>query len=616
MCACMHIHMSGPAYRYGRHSWSLWRERLHWKKCKEALAAIGGVATDVIDRLLSEFHAEDLYMAYQVFDLDIWSKHISASTPDASARRLQTALRKMGVALGAPTDWNTWRAAARAAINCRARAKSKVSASTPDDTNLENRLAWRAAMSAPNFPKPLVKVIHFYLATWDGTGSVERGLGQDAAIQQKHVGQRARDELDADLYSALLELLLDGPQTESDMFTSSDGVLLLTGFSRACAEQWVLQHGRRFTCYKTRKDKGRLRPQRKKGTDRAVQLLARETYQKQCEMAKADSARASTPGGVPARQTVLGIDRAKLMDTVSRVAKSIPGKKTRKFRAATLAKRAEKQAAGTWCGWTSEVPKPRLGGAAAVEAATKSAATQAVRATLWMSGRARRSAGRPRAARESAGSTGASNPKRKAPMAEGLPVNGAGTWKRRNMAATPPLKASSSASTPGTSRPGTSRPGFAGKCSSASMPGTSKLGYAGKAMAAKFAKMGSHVVNTSLESMIKQRVTDPDSATLMSWLKVVASGGLVKCAGQSMALRPGVQCGHHVKLSSEFAEKHRHLADAIRKAARDSKGKWVLDSKNAKLPFHISKKRDIVDFLLRARRVAVGGDGSGLVQSF
>ena len=57
---------------------------MRWSDCKEALASIGRVAKDVIERMRAEFHSEDLYLAYQVFDLAAWSKIISASTPDAS----------------------------------------------------------------------------------------------------------------------------------------------------------------------------------------------------------------------------------------------------------------------------------------------------------------------------------------------------------------------------------------------------------------------------------------------------------------------------------------------------------------------------------------------------
>ena len=99
-------------------------------------------------------------------------------------------------------------------------------------------------MRSTTFPRPLVDATLFYLATWDGTGAVERGLGQDAAIQKQHAGWRAQEYQDADLHSGLMKMHLDGPQTEETMFTSRDGVLLLTDFSRSCAQQWLCQHGR------------------------------------------------------------------------------------------------------------------------------------------------------------------------------------------------------------------------------------------------------------------------------------------------------------------------------------------------------------------------------------
>ena len=167
----------------------------------------------------------DLYLAYRAFDLDAWEKLGSASTPAASTPRMEIALRKIGAALDAGPDLDSWRAAA--SIATKTRARQRGDASKPD-LNLEFRMAWRAAMHARGFPELLAKVVWFYLATWDGAGAVERGLGQDAAIQKQHVGQRARDELDAGLYSGLLEMHLDGSQVESDMFTSTDGVLLHT----------------------------------------------------------------------------------------------------------------------------------------------------------------------------------------------------------------------------------------------------------------------------------------------------------------------------------------------------------------------------------------------------
>ena len=85
---------------------------MKFDECKEAIASIGRVAQDVIERLEAEFHAMDLYMAYRTFDLDAWANLVGASTSDASARHMEEALRKIGTALDAATDRHTWRAAA------------------------------------------------------------------------------------------------------------------------------------------------------------------------------------------------------------------------------------------------------------------------------------------------------------------------------------------------------------------------------------------------------------------------------------------------------------------------------------------------------------------------
>ena len=545
---------------------------MKFDECKEAIASIGRVAQDVIERLEAEFHEMDLYMAYRTFDLDAWANLVGASTSDASARRMEEALRKIGTALDAATDRHTWRAAAGIALKNRAR--QRVSASTPDP-NLEFRMAWRAAMHDPGFPEPLLKAVRFYLATWDGTGAVERGLGQDAAIQKQHVGPRARNELDADLYSGLLEIHLDGPQVESEMFASTDGVLLLTDFSRACAQQWILQHGRRFACYKVRKDKGCRHPHRKKGTDRAVQMLAREAYKTQCHMANVDAALASAQGTAPAKRlTVFGKDRAKLMKNVRHLTTPVAGKKTKKYRSATLAKRAEKEAAHTWRGWGSGVPMARLGGAAAVEAATKSAATQAVRAKLFLSTKGRR--------KPSSTLVGASRPGASASTSS---ASAQSTWRRRESMASTPAAAS------------------APKASSAST------------LAKVMAEENVHIIGTSLESLVKQRV-DPDATVLTSWLKAVTQGGMVKCEGKRMALRPAIYTGCQIQISLAFSEKHPSLAKAMREAARASKGKWVVDSKQGQGGHHISRMRDMAAFLLHQRRVAMSDEASGLARSF
>ena len=110
-----------------------------------------------------------------------------------------------------------WVAAAKIALALKSGWVNRQGASASTlgcSATIDNRLVWRAALGSVSFPSSLAPAVRFYLATWDGTGAIERGVGQDAAIPKQHVGQRARSCLDADVYSALLALHLDGPQAE------------------------------------------------------------------------------------------------------------------------------------------------------------------------------------------------------------------------------------------------------------------------------------------------------------------------------------------------------------------------------------------------------------------
>ena len=126
-------------------------------------------------------------------------------------------------------------------------------------------------------------------------------------------------------------------------------------------------------------------------------------------------------------------------------------------------------------------------------------------------------------------------------------------------------------------------------------------------------------IEQSLENMVKQRVTDPDTKVLQSWCQVISSGGLVTCEKKRMLLQScSVGSSIGIKLNAEFVERHGSLAGSIRQAAQNSKGKWLLDKpvKNTQPTYEISRKRDVVSFLLHARRVALADAESALVASF
>ena len=241
---------------YGRRTWTLWSREFHWSNCRGAMRSMQQVAQDVIDRLSAEFDTGDLYLAYRLFDLALWGVLGRLPPEDARAEELWSMLkdsgRKLCGALGAVFDERAWKVAAAKAMKLQAEMLRR----SEDKSCVDNRLAWRALIDSGDTDEPVTSVVLFYFSTWDGTGAVERGLGKDSKIQKQHVGDAADAScFDADVYSFLLELNQEGPQREEDMFTEASGALLFTDFSRACAEHWVRTHGRRFACYKERKDK-------------------------------------------------------------------------------------------------------------------------------------------------------------------------------------------------------------------------------------------------------------------------------------------------------------------------------------------------------------------------
>ena len=106
---------------------------------------------------------------------------------------------------------------------------------------------------------------------------MERGLGKDQRTRSAHVGSTSAEAEVEDVYSACVEVKLDGPRYEWEMFQPSpEGVLLFTPFSRTCAMLWIARNGRRFACYQERKDKGTQKHHALPNSDKAVQLRARK----------------------------------------------------------------------------------------------------------------------------------------------------------------------------------------------------------------------------------------------------------------------------------------------------------------------------------------------------
>ena len=106
---------------------------------------------------------------------------------------------------------------------------------------------WRSKFlpGAIEISKELEAMI-FFLSVKINTTTLERNLGELCRQVGAHVG---RSE-DGSLTASLLEVALDGPQREEDLFerieASGESKLSPTEFGRACARLWVEQWGRRF----------------------------------------------------------------------------------------------------------------------------------------------------------------------------------------------------------------------------------------------------------------------------------------------------------------------------------------------------------------------------------
>ena len=127
-------------------------ERLAARASTPSEIALELAARNVSQRIKAEFHAEDLYLAYQVFGVDSWSQILSDSTPEA---RLDASARKLCEALGMRHDRWAWVAAAKIALALKSGWVNKqgASASTPGcSATIDNRLVWRAALGSVSFP--------------------------------------------------------------------------------------------------------------------------------------------------------------------------------------------------------------------------------------------------------------------------------------------------------------------------------------------------------------------------------------------------------------------------------------------------------------------------------
>ena len=231
--------------RYVTKTKTLWND-VSKDEVRESMRQISSVVEDALSRLRADFNGGDLFLSFSSMDFQSWRR--------ADASRLiglRSKARTLCTALAVPYEEEAWSGAM--AHMCRQHKNA------PQDEGADRRPLWLAALSAPRGDSNVLKLtpsILFACSVMGGTGNVERLLGRHSAILHHHVTSGAPED---DMVEACLEVAVEGPQSESEVFAKNDAAgasLLLTEFSRPCAVLWRALYGTRFSAYKERTNKG------------------------------------------------------------------------------------------------------------------------------------------------------------------------------------------------------------------------------------------------------------------------------------------------------------------------------------------------------------------------
>ena len=222
------------------------------------LKSMQQVVKEASRRINVDLHERDTLMWLEVFNLAAWAEcraqvrnFATRQTGLARTKQLLRKLHRLAVELKLDADATVsqFEAALPLALQERRalmREQEQERADGVEVTDIDNRTAWARLLEAQHrqkFPS-LSRVIRFYMSVLDSTGLLERGLGQVMEVCSAHSG--SLDEA-ARTTDDIVTVYLDGPKLESELFArADDGTLTFTPLSRACAEDWLVRHGRRF----------------------------------------------------------------------------------------------------------------------------------------------------------------------------------------------------------------------------------------------------------------------------------------------------------------------------------------------------------------------------------
>ena len=274
------------------------------KEIRACMADVAEVVRSMVERVKVDLQGDELAHAVCIFDLKAWRER-------EERHRMQPLIKSLAKALKLD------HASVLKDFYATARLLSQlVQAAEAGNKNPSNRLAWswvlipawRARFMPPSLVlknlQALGDLICFYLSLKMNTTTLERNLGSLCRQLVAHSGPHAAD---GSTLGDVLQVALDGPQQESQLFESVhvDGKhqLVPTDFARSCAKLWIQCFGRRFH-YKYKegeasssvggKKRKRSVPAVPAGTFAAVQKGRREAVKRLCSKSASSEGKVSS----------------------------------------------------------------------------------------------------------------------------------------------------------------------------------------------------------------------------------------------------------------------------------------------------------------------------------
>ena len=310
------------------------------------VAAQARVAADFTD-------ATDFYMCLEVFNLDVWLPLLPLASSQSIrsegdglrlARKLRAYLDYFSTEYKTIDDWIM---VVCIAVRHRNLLLNQQPQRSPE-YRLDHRICWALSVAeiAQNH-RWAVLPVRGYLSWMDGTGSVERGLGTHASVLAGHSGNRPQ-KLGEDANEMCVELRLDGPVDSAEIhYDDRRGERHAGEFAKESVSLWIAIRGRRFGCYKKRKDAGFVHKSIGK------QKLGTFTLQRKMQMKALDSI--SEGKG---NNWLAGASRGQLKEAgVSALGRL--SERLRDFNKQSKKKREQKTEAGLWRGFAVTPSAPR-----------------------------------------------------------------------------------------------------------------------------------------------------------------------------------------------------------------------------------------------------------------